>query len=319
MLLAALLALALAGCEMRAEVNVNEDGSGSIGIVMGMEPFVANALPAGESDPFTEFENALTESDVPWHFERFTEPGLSGVRATVPFTSMTDLQDVMRRVADDPAAGGGGFGDTFDLQRGPDGGWQLRATTAPPEGKVGTEGSGLVPTYQDPTFPAFPEQPGGLVGTAPAPGDTFDFDPQQYQAPDPLESFRDFFRFEFHVTLPGKATGTNASDIERTGRSTTFIWRLDPGHDAPDELLATTAPLPPAIPYVPIGLALVVAAVAVKLVRRRTPRLGGPPPVVLEGFIPSPTSMDAGGDLLEPAAVADLPPADETGQQTLAV
>src|SRR5688572_8956172 len=102
------LGLTLGACEMRAEVVVHEDGSGTIGMAFGLEPLVINSLPSGEMDPFDAFMKTFQASDLPWRIHTFDEPGLEGMRATLPFSSFEELTERVDQIASSDMGGGGG-------------------------------------------------------------------------------------------------------------------------------------------------------------------------------------------------------------------
>lgn len=299
---AAALALALSACEIRAEVTVAPDGSGTFGYVMAVEPFMLDGMPANEN-PFNDFQSALEDGPLPWTFTEFKEAGYRGVRASLPFTSIEDLRSKIGTMNEEGA--GNGIDDTLTITQTADGGWTFRATTKPPEPEF--DDGDLSPTWghQQPTQPL----PGQIVGdqyTPPLYPEQDTFDPGDYRAPNPLEAFEGAFRFEFHVTLPGKPKETNASETHAGRKSTTFVWRIEPSGSQAVDLVATTKPTP--FPIVPVAAGLVLVGGAVWLVLRRRGSGGGAPPVVLESLVP----VAAGGaDILPGAPGPVVTPPDE--------
>jgi len=261
----ALLAVALSACEMRAEIRVNDDGSGTLGFVMAMDKLLLSQLPQDE-DIFEGFRNQMASESVPWRFEEFTEPGLEGLRASVPFGSLEELRTLLGSLEQSPS------GDIFELDKTPDGGWRLNATGGAPS----------IPSLPD--SPSFGDDAFGdpFAGEYPFGADA-DADPFGSQSP--LEGIEQLFSFEFRVTLPGEPVGTDATKTVRDGGRTTFVWRMDPTAAERVSMRAETKPVAAGLPLVPIGIVVLAIGVGVMLwVRRMTP--GGPPPIVFETMVP---------------------------------
>ncbi|HVL91268.1 MAG TPA: hypothetical protein VM841_13625 [Actinomycetota bacterium] len=243
---AIVLVLALGACEARAEIDVNDNGSGTFGFAFFIDKqFIALMEGFGGrqgEDPFGDFKSGLDDSPVPFQIEEYSENGGRGIRAKVPFKSVDDLRTIMKEVDQgdaqgSPLGGGGpGFG-TFTLeQRG--GGWYFESLSdAPDLGDLGDLGSGE----------------GG--GEAP-------FDPAQIAS---------LLKISFRVTLPGRTVDTTADEATSKGGKTTFVWNADLTSKEPMQMVATTAAAGSSLPLSPIliALALIAALVTVAVMMRR--------------------------------------------------
>lgn len=303
----ALLVLALAGCEMRAEITVSPDGSGTMGLTLGIEKSTLAMLSGfGEAseDPFEEFRKDLADDPVPWKVERYSTKELTGMRATFRFESIEDLLAKAKLMSD--AQEGSAAFDDVTLRKTATG-WEFRSTATGPD--LSSAGG---------RFPG--GSSGGLEGGAP-PGPPEGFPtgfPTDFPSANPLPSslgdlgegfgqLAGMIDIQFRVTLPGRSSNTNATEIERRGGSTTFIWKVNADQQGPTSLAATTVGFGGggSFPVVPVaaGGAALLGGAAVMALRRRRP--GPMPPVpVLEGAWPSPPehSGDAATEL--PAAAS---------------
>lgn len=116
LLAVALLALALSACELRAEIAVNENGSGTLGVTFAVEPeTLALFNLGGAGDPFAEMKADFADDPVTWTVQDFTEGKLKGIRATFPFSSIDDLRE-KSRLLDSGGNSDAGFED-FTLER----------------------------------------------------------------------------------------------------------------------------------------------------------------------------------------------------------
>jgi len=299
------LMVVLSACEIRAEINVNDDGSGTFGFVFGMESLLFGTLPS-DVDPIAQARQELQSDGLPWEIEDYRAEGLRGFRATLPFRSLDHLKQMMAEQA--RATGSSAFdvgedGD-FVLEKDASGGWIFRATgntdlasglgdLSNPLGENPFESPSFGADFGDPSMdfggPGFsdpalnPGDPNVNLDEAPDLGFTSPFgDPSAL--PSELDAV---LRFEFHVALPGDAATSNADETKADGGKTTFIWRVGLTQPGPAELTATTTPAAGGIPLVPIaGGLLVLGGGAYVFVRKRGGSITGPPPVLLEGLPP---------------------------------
>jgi len=125
----AVIALSLSACELRAEIAVNDDGSGTVGMVFAVEPqmlqFFDQAGLGG--DPFAELRADLADDPVAWEVDEFTEGALKGIRATFPFASVEDLLDKMTAL--DGSGDGEGALKDFTIEH-QGGGWVFSGRSA---------------------------------------------------------------------------------------------------------------------------------------------------------------------------------------------
>lgn len=112
----ALLTLALSACELRAEIEVNDNGSGTFGFVFGADPQMRGFLAQAGEDPFAELRRDLADDPVPWTVTEFAEGDLTGVRATFPFDSVEQMKSALEALDQDPSNNGAAFRD-FRLER----------------------------------------------------------------------------------------------------------------------------------------------------------------------------------------------------------
>ncbi|MGH2727880.1 MAG: LppM family (lipo)protein, partial [Actinomycetota bacterium] len=113
----AVMALALSACELRAEIAINEDGSGTVGMVFAVEPQMLqffNQTGLG-ADPFAELRSDLADDPVAWEVDEFNEGSLNGIRAVFSFASVDDLIDKMAAL--DGSGGGEGALKDFTIAR----------------------------------------------------------------------------------------------------------------------------------------------------------------------------------------------------------
>jgi hypothetical protein len=142
----AVLTLALGACELRAEIALNDDGSGTVGMVFAAEPEMLQLLSQpglGGGDPFADLRADLADDPVDWKVEGFTEGRLTGIRATFAFASVEDLTDKMEAL-DSDAGGDAAIKDFSIARRG--GGWVFEARSGDPQDELS---SGAVPVPVD--------------------------------------------------------------------------------------------------------------------------------------------------------------------------
>ena len=123
------LGLFLSACELRAEISVNDDGSGTMGVTFGIEPELLQLMQQEQpgEDPFAEMKADLANDPVPWKVEDFMEGRLRGVHATFPFTSVADLLKKVQKLNEDSGESPTGLED-FTLKR-DGGGWVFGGTS----------------------------------------------------------------------------------------------------------------------------------------------------------------------------------------------
>jgi hypothetical protein len=123
------LGLFLSACELRAEISVNDDGSGTLGVTFAIEPEYIQLFQQGDpsADPFAEMKADLADDPVPWKVEEVREGALRGVHATFPFTSVDDLLRKVEELNKDSGESSTGF-EGFTLKR-DGGGWVFSGTS----------------------------------------------------------------------------------------------------------------------------------------------------------------------------------------------
>lgn len=286
---AVMLALALSGCEIRGEISVNDDGSGTFGFVFALEPQFAPMLQAGGDDPFAELKNQMNNAPVDWKIEDYNTGGMTGFRASFSFSSIDDLKSKMRALAESQGSSAPGFGDSFGIER-TEGGWSVSGSSEAPSADE-ILGTGA-PVAGDPNA-ALPPGFSGPFGDNGAP-----------------VQLDQLLKVEMRVTLPGEPAQHNATRVERDGDRTTFIWRPRPGQGEM-ALSASTTDIGGGLPVAQIGLVLLMLlAGASAFMFAHTRRPTGTPPVVLEGVLPVPHDLSAGAYAGVASPTPDAP-ADE--------
>ena len=115
------LAFALSSCELGAEVSVNADGSGTMGISVGIEPQYLSLLGPSSKDPFASMKRDLADDPVHWKVDEFKTSKVRGLHATFTFASIDDLRSKITAMAKDS---GSDIGlKDFTLKREAGGGW----------------------------------------------------------------------------------------------------------------------------------------------------------------------------------------------------
>lgn len=265
------LALALAACETRAEVNVNPDGSGTFGFVLAYGDSFATK---GMAEPVRDIVDQFKDGPVPFQVTPFREDGLTGYRLSTGFASLDELREMMRQTADNSPSFLGeadNLGDNFVISEAGDG-WNLRAQGQPP-------GSGVL------------NRPEAEASSP------FDADMQKF--------VDQVLRFQFRITLPGYPAENNADEVKTSDGKTTFVWRSGQFRTETIALRAQTSNTRSGKPVVPILAMAGLAGVGIAVAKRRAGsgrRRGGPPPVVLEGMpalrapvsVGAPASTDTG-------------------------
>ncbi len=284
----AALVLALGACEARAEIEVRENGSGTVGFSFVIEDKYIDLLTqlpgdASSKDPFAEMKKELAASKQKFDVQEFTEPGAKGLRGTLSFKDVEELKTIMLAANEKDESGplGGRFQD-FKLERRGEG-WHFSAKT--PAADLGDFG-GTAPGGIGPSFP--PGQLSKLV------------------------------TLSFRVTLPGAKKETTADRTESKGDGTTFIWQPDLEKPKPLDLVATTGPksafaglvIPAAATLG--GLALAGAAFMMLSKRRKTAweTAGSPVPFGTPATEPTPYGVAPSGPTT-PFGTLPPPPAPD--------
>ena len=123
------LGLVLSACELRAEISVNDDGSGTMGVTFLIEPEyidLMNQSGAGV-DPFAEMKADLANDPVAWKVKDVTQGRLRGIHATFPFTSVEELLKKAQELNQDSSDSPTGI-EGFTLKR-EGGGWRFEGTS----------------------------------------------------------------------------------------------------------------------------------------------------------------------------------------------
>ncbi|HVL33738.1 MAG TPA: hypothetical protein VM600_09200 [Actinomycetota bacterium] len=246
---ACLCVVALGGCEMRAELSVEDDGSGTFGFSFGIEEALAAMVREGGGDsPFSGIDAGLSNSPVDWKVEEFNERGLTGFKGSFAFTSIADFRRKMDLLSE--SEGSSPVDADFSLERS-GGGWLIR----------GNSGSGAA---------------GDLFGSGQSDGGFGGFGSN-------AELDR-MLRIQVRITLPGRAGETNAHEVRERGGKTTFIWRPK-ASDPPTALHARTSGAGGSIGLKTSALALLLLAILAAGLHVMRRGGSGPPPIVLEGVL----------------------------------
>ncbi len=129
------LGLLLSACDLRAEISVDDDGSGTMGVTFAIEPeYVSLMQQSGAGDPFAEMRADLKDDPVPWKVEDFRDGKLRGIRATFPFLDVADLQRKIEELGRDSSSSTGIEG--FTLTR-DGGGWRFEGTSTDVQQEAG--------------------------------------------------------------------------------------------------------------------------------------------------------------------------------------
>jgi hypothetical protein len=144
------LGLFLSACDLRAEISVNDDGSGTLGVTFAIEPEYIQLMQQADptSDPFAEMKADLADDPIAWKVRDITEGRLRGVHASFAFKSVDDLLAKVRDLNEDSGEAPTGF-EGFTLKR-DGGGWVFSGTSTDVQS-------------QTEDFPIPPEQLASLV------------------------------------------------------------------------------------------------------------------------------------------------------------
>lgn len=286
LLVIAALALALSACEMRAEINVQENGSGTLSMVLGL-PKNLGLLGriGGVGDPLNGIKEQAKAAPFPVQIEKYENNRVSGFRMTIPFADTADLKEKLLEMQEIDALGAGGdpladspfsefseFGEEL-----PDPSDSLRNMVLECSGG----GCRFVLATE-----SLPGGGGGLEGLE-----------------ELTEGLLSLIDVQFRVSLPGRPGETNASALERECARTTFVWKAT-ASGGPTDLTAETFPGGGCFPVVPVAAgagAAVLIGVAVGLARRRPSTTGSVP---MDGLA-MPPPMGEGADA---GMAPDIPP-----------
>ncbi|MCY3579832.1 MAG: hypothetical protein OXH33_04635 [bacterium] len=236
--LVALLAsvLLLSACEVRLHANleIEEDESGTIAVVMAFDDALASMAGPELGDGLGEMSAQLPSE---WQAEPFAEDGFNGIRITVPFESLTELQDALTALTQGESGS--------DL----------------PVGELMGFLGDIIPTREGDTFRFSLTMPAGMDQAL-----------GEELGPMPIEAsmLDSVFDIRMSLTLPGEIVSHNA-DIKV---GDTLVWNLsfaDSVRTLQAESMLTSA-ISGALILVALALAVLVALVVVLLVRNRRMR-----------------------------------------------
>ena len=83
-------AIVLSGCEVRQNVEFNEDGSGTFTYLVGIEKDILDDL--GVDDPYEGVKQQVDDENFPVELDRYETSDLRGFRLSFEFTSLDDLK-----------------------------------------------------------------------------------------------------------------------------------------------------------------------------------------------------------------------------------
>lgn len=128
----AALILSLSACELRAEIAMSEDGSGTVGMVFAVEPEMLQVFNQSGfgADPFAELRSDLADDPVAWEVDEFSEGRLKGIRAVFAFATIEDLLDKMEALDND--GGSDAAIKDFTIAR-QSGGWIFEGQSSDPQ------------------------------------------------------------------------------------------------------------------------------------------------------------------------------------------
>ena len=244
-LVLAALAIALTACEFRAEIAIDDDGSGTFATVFAMEPeMIALFNESGfGGDPFDDLKRDLADDPVVWDVDEFKEGRLTGIRATFTFESIDDLLDKVDAMS--TAEGNGSALEDFTVAR-RGGGWTFEGSAADPQEELSKD------------------------------------------SPFSLDQLENVLKFQFRLTLPGRAADHNADQAIAGNGKTTFVWAPSLKEPAPD-FRASTTPAGASSPVAPILLVLAALAIGAVLWLRSVRR---PPEAAAGTLADAPDASD---------------------------
>jgi len=128
-LAAAVLLLALSACEMKAELVVHKDGSGTMTYVVSLDKKFLNAV---KGDPFAKARRHAELMTFPVRTKSFETKKEKGIRATFAFKDLGDLQRKLHSL-DTSEDGSGAFVFSKLAVVNEDHDWRLRGTSGDPK------------------------------------------------------------------------------------------------------------------------------------------------------------------------------------------
>lgn len=264
------LAVALSACEMRAEIDVQANGSGTLSMVLGLPKNLGPLAGITGVNPLDSIREQARSAPFPVTVEDYENNRVSGFRMSIPFRDTEDLKDKLLQMQQLDAFGAGNpFADLpSDLP---------------------SEFSDFQEELPDPS-----ESLRNMVLECSAGACRFVLGAATLPVGEGLEGLQELTEgilslidVQFRVSLPGRPGETNATAFEKGCDRTTFIWKASMS-SSPSELTAETLPGGACFPVVPVAAGAGAAALiglAVFLARRR-PQAAVPPP--MDGTIAPP-------------------------------
>jgi hypothetical protein len=145
----AILALAalLGGCELRADVNVDDDGSGTVGVTALVEPQYLGLLSAPGGDPFAEMKKDFADDPVDWKVQDIKEGSSRGIYASFHFTSIKDLKSKTEAMQTASGSGSDTGLQQFTLKRDGSNSWTFEGRPENVQEQIGS-GNSSIPADQ---------------------------------------------------------------------------------------------------------------------------------------------------------------------------
>jgi len=236
------LAVVLSSCTVRFDSNttVREDGSGTLAFEISLDDELRQ-LMAESGEGVFDFTGDLSDVPPGWETTEFARDGFEGVRISVDFASIAELDSRLGELAASAAQGQSAptFVETSGL-RASDGGYEFRVVLEDLEE--------------------------GLTDAAGGSGD----DEFGFEGFDPAALFGDVFEIRYVLTLPGEITSHNADVIE----GSTMTWNIgftDNGRvlEASSSAGGSGAPIGMILAILAVMAALVVGFVLMQASRRR--------------------------------------------------
>ena len=233
------LAVLLSSCTIRFDVNttIRGDGSGTLALEVGFdEEFRRFAEDNGGST--LEFTGDLEDVPPGWSAVEFSRDGFEGMRISVEFDSIADLDARLAEFAETS-------GDSTPLT--------LVETSGLTRNGHGYDFQTKISNLEE-----------GLTAVAGGAGGDGDF---TFDGPDPAALFGDVFKIRYILTLPGEITSDNADSIS----GNTLTWNIGISDDG-RVLTASSSgggDSFPILAIVAVIAALIVAFVFIQAGKRR--------------------------------------------------